>query len=132
MLSAKVFLSLITVTWASLIIVMLPLMLIAVIFDRRWLYSLFLAQDHLVNVILGGHYLTTVSSQLGKLRKDGSRTGKLAADFVDWLFYIARKEIMHCDNAMQKDDIYTFKPWVALTSATIYIGTIYYIIGYLI
>ena len=130
MLSAKVFLSLITVTWASLIIVMLPLMLIAVIFDRRWLYSLFLAQDHLVNVILGGHYLTTVSSQLGKLRQDGSRTGTVAADFVDWLFYVARKEIRHCDNAMQASDIYTFKPWIALTSSSIYILTVYYILNF--
>lgn len=125
---AKVFLFLITVVWLTLIIAMSPLMILALLFDRVWLYSLFLAQDHLVNVILGGHYLTTISSQLGKLRQDGSRTGTVAADFVDWLFYIARNEIRHCDNAMQPDDIYTFKPWVSLLSSSIYIATVWVII----
>ena len=127
-LKAKVFLLLVAILWLSLIIAMLPLMVIAVIFDRDWLYSLFLSQDHLVNVVLGGHYLTTISSQLGKLRQDGSRTGTVAADFVDWLFYIARKEIRHCDNAMQPDDIYTFKPWVSLFSSSIYIATVWALI----
>ena len=128
-LKAKVFLLLVSIVWLSLIVAMLPLMVLAVIFDRAWLYSLFLAQDHLVNVVLGGHYLTTISSQLGKLRQSGSRTGTVAADFVDWLFYIARKEIRHCDNAMQASDIYTFKPWIALTSSSIYILTVYYILS---
>ena len=125
-LKSKVFLFLITLNWGSLILLMLPFMLISLAYDKlinsniKWLYSAFLAQDHLVSVIMGGHYLTTISSELGNQRRKGSKAGTQAANFVDWLFKMAIGELRHCDNAMQKDDIYQFSARRAIAGTVVY------------
>jgi hypothetical protein len=89
------------------------------------LRSIFIAQDYLVNSLAGGHHDTTISSQLGQLKLLGSRTGTVMADFVDWLFYIADGQLEHCINAMQEDDVYLFKPFIAIVGLSLYTANIY-------
>lgn len=129
-LKAKLSLLLIGAIWGSLIIIMLPLLVIAFIYDKLikthsingWLYSLLIAQDHLTNAILGGHYLTTISALLGHLQLSGSRTGDLVARFVDKGFNIATGEVNHCINAMQSDDVYNWSSSRALLGALTYVA----------
>jgi hypothetical protein len=58
-IKAKIALLLIGAIWATLFILMLPLLIIAIIYDakvkthsyRGWAYSLLIAQDHCVNAM---------------------------------------------------------------------------------
>jgi hypothetical protein len=135
-LKSKIALLLIGAIWGSFIILMLPLMLIAFAYDktagthsaRGWLYSLLIAQDHLTNATLGGHYLTTISSLLGHLKQSGSKTGTITARLVDLGFRIATGERNHCVNAMQSDDVYNWSTSRALLGALIYFCGVYALI----
>jgi hypothetical protein len=125
-LKAKLALIIIAIVWASLIIACLPLMLVALIYDKKrknidWLYSLFLAQDYLTSSILGNHHNTTISSLLGQLKTEQSKTGTIVANIVDWLFKIARNERDHCINAMKPDDVYYFSARRALAGFVLYL-----------
>jgi hypothetical protein len=136
-LKAKFFLALIAITWGSLIILMLPLLLVAFIYDKqregiKWLYSILLAQDHLVNAIMGGHFLTTISSMLGHLRLEGSSTGKVAADVVDWLFERAIGQNNHCTVAMEDSDVYQFSARRAIAGSACYYISLYFVINAII
>jgi hypothetical protein len=109
----KFFLTLIILNWGGLIILALPLMVVAYILDRfiggrDWLYSILLAQDHYAHVMMGGHFLTTISAMLGHLREIRSTTGTLSANFVDKCFNKLTGEVNHCTNAMQKEDNFKF------------------------
>lgn len=122
---AKFFLLLVGLNWGSLIIIMLPFLILCYFYDRvregiQWLYSTLLAQDHVANVIMGGHYLTTISSMLGHLRATGSATGTIAANIVDWGFNVATGEVNHCTNAMQDDDVYKFSARRAIAGTVVY------------
>jgi hypothetical protein len=132
-IKAKIALLLIGAIWATLFILMLPLLIVAIIYDakvkthsdRGWAYSLLIAQDHCVNAILGGHYLTTISAIVGYLQTQQSKTGTLAARFIDLGFKIAAGERNHCVNAMQSDDIYNWSTSRALLGALIYFCGVY-------
>jgi hypothetical protein len=137
---AKLALIIVAIVWGSLLIPCIPLMTYSIYYDKKdekidWLYSLFIAQDYLVSAILGNHHNTTISSLLGHLRKQGSKTGTLVANFVDWLFYVARKQVNHCDENMKPGDVYYFSTKRALTGFVIYVLSVAGIItgaGYLI
>ena len=136
-LKAKFFLAIIAITWGSLIILMLPLLLVAFIYDKqregiKWLYSILLAQDHLTNAIMGGHFLTTISSLLGHLRESGSATGEVAADVVDWLFERAIGQTNHCTVAMEKSDVYQFSARRAIAGSACYYISLYFVINAII
>ena len=130
-LKAYLFVALAASTWGSLIVIMSIAMLIAYIYDKlvkaKWLYSHFLAQDHLVNVIFGGHFLTTVSSLLGTLKLRGSRGGTYMANFVDWCFYKLDGQENHCVNAIEKNDIFDFSARRALLGVAAYWLSLYVI-----
>jgi hypothetical protein len=59
-------------------------------------YNLWIVQDQDVNVIFGGKPDETISSRVGIEYLKGSRTAKLIRGVVDWLFYIAVKQVNHC------------------------------------
>ena len=136
-IKAKIFLMLIALNWGSLILLMLPLLLIALVYDKmregiQWVYSLLLAQDHLTNAIMGGHFLTTISSLLGHLRQQGSSTGKVAADFVDKLFELAIGQNNHCTLAMEESDIYQFSASRAILGSICYYVSLYFVVNAII
>jgi len=132
-IKAKLALLLIAVNWGTLILLMSPLMLVAALYDRfvnrdiKWTYSLFLAQDHLVNVIMGGHFLTTISAVLGHLQASGSKSGDIAARVVDKLFYISLGQVGHCAGAGQAEDVHQFSASRSLLGTAVYLATLYFI-----
>tara|TARA_R110000851_G_scaffold183012_1_gene332113 strand:- start:1066 stop:1485 length:420 start_codon:yes stop_codon:yes gene_type:complete len=132
-IKAKIFLLLIGAVWGSLILIMLPLLIVVFLYDKvrqdiDWLRSMLLAQDHLTNAILGGHYLTTISSLLGHLRELGSATGTAVANVVDWGFYVTISQENHCTVSMEKTDVYDWSSSRALLGASVYFGGIYLLV----
>lgn len=59
-------------------------------------YNLWIAQDQDVNVIFGGKPDETISSRVGIEYLKGSRTANCIRGVVDWIFYIAVKQVNHC------------------------------------
>jgi hypothetical protein len=132
-IKAKVFLLLIGAIWGSLILIMLPILVLSFLYDKRrpdinWLYSLLLSQDHITNAILGGHYLTTISSLLGHLRLQGSKTGTAVANVVDWGFYVTIGQENHCTVSMELTDVYAWSTTRALLGALVYFSGLYTIV----
>jgi len=111
-LKAKFFLILIGLNWGSLILLSLPLMLVAYCLDRimglKWLYSILLAQDHYTHVMMGGHFLTTISAMLGHLKTIGSQSGTLVSKVVDWGFERTTGQLNHCTASMEEGDDFLF------------------------
>lgn len=132
-IKAKIFLILIGMIWGSLILIMLPLLIAALFYDKfrpgiSWLYSLLLSQDHMTNAIMGGHYLTTISSMLGYLKEQGSKTGTAVAAVVDWLFYVTIGQENHCTISMQQTDLYAWSTTRALFGSLVYFSGLYTIV----
>lgn len=132
-IKAKFFLTLIAISWGSLIIIMLPLMIVAYIVDRflprtRWLYSILLAQDHMVHAIMGGHFETTISSMLGQLERANSKTGTICANVVDKLFNIASGQTEHCKKSIQEGDKALFSARRAIAGSIIFYIGIYFLL----
>lgn len=128
-------LAMIFVNWAALIALFISIHIVAAIFQYmsgiRWSYSMFLAEDHLVNVVMGGHFLTTISAEIGNMHLSGSRTGAEVAGVVNWLFWIGTRDPRqknHCINAIQKDDIFVFSPRRAIAGTLLFQATNFFII----
>ena len=123
-IKAKIFILLIGLNWGSFITMASPIMFVAYCMDRwerdKWFYSILLAQDHYTNVVMGGHFLTTVSAMLGHLRKSGSGTGTLLAGFVDWSFRTTTGQLNHCTVSMEEGDIFEFNVGRALIGTFIF------------
>lgn len=135
-LKAIFILIMIGVNWASLILLFLPLHIIATtsgfFLSIRWSYSLFIAEDHLVNVIMGGHFLTTVSAEIGNMQTNGSRTGKNVAKVVNWLFYKFTgdpKQKDHCRISIEPNDIFVFSPRRSILGTLLFQGVVVAIIN---
>lgn len=113
-------------TWASLIALLSLVHLVAIIHDYiykpdiKWSYSVFLAEDHLVSVIHGVHFKTTVSALLGHLKLSGSYGGTIMADIVNWCFYKLDGQLNHCENAIEPEDIFNWSPPRALVGVVAY------------
>lgn len=132
-LKAKFALTLITLVWGSLILKDLLRMVFCFVYDKfnpkhQLIRNTLLTQDYYTMVILGGHHLTYISGMLGFFKLDGSRTGTICADFVDWLFLKFTGEPNHCISAMNNDDIYEFSAKRALAGVTLYFASLYLII----
>ena len=103
--------------WLALIILLSALHLVVWLSDKffssRWSLSLFLAEDHLVNACMGGHFKTTISAEVGKMQTMGSSTGTNVARVINKIFYLATKDRVqkdHCRVSMELNDIYVFSP----------------------
>jgi hypothetical protein len=114
-LKAVLILAMIFVNWAALIVLFALLHIFAIINQSitgvRSSYWLFIAEDHLVNAIMSGHFETTISSEIGFMHKNGSRTGAKVASVVNWIFWTTTKDPKqknHCIISIQPADIFAF------------------------
>ena len=127
-LKARVALLSIFIMWLYLIILDAPYMVWAYFYDKKHkppprmgrLHSILLAQDIYVNAQLGGYFRTTISSELGNQSKS-SKSGKLAANVVDYLFEIAGDGPNHCINAIEAEDKHYFNAPYASISLVLWV-----------
>ncbi len=108
-IKAKLLLLAIAVVWGLLIVLMLPFQLpvtLAGIHPRlkRYRYGVWLAQDQMVNAIFGGNHDVSVSSKLGYMSEQGSKTAIAMAKVVDWMFYVAVGQKNHCRASIERDE----------------------------
>ena len=109
-IKAKLLLLSVALTWLLAIVVMsplqLPVTLLAIPFHRlrRYRYKLWISQDQLINAIHNGNPDITVSSRIGWMAKNGSRTAAAMAVVVDWLFYVAIGQVNHCRASIEWDE----------------------------
>lgn len=126
-LKVKFALLVIFIMWVYLIVLDLPYMIHAYLYDKSSstehkegkLHSILLGQDLYVNTQLGGYFRTTISSELGHQSKR-SRSGRLAASVVDWLFELAGDGPNHCVNAIEDEDKHWFDAGFAFKGFTLW------------
>jgi len=129
-LKAKFFLLSVAILWLSMIAQLLPLQLIVMIICiatknpkwREWNYSIWMIQDQLVNVILSGHHLTTVSSTLGMMSYT-SKTAQSMRVVVDYLFKIFAGQKNHCRAAIEVEDVHRYSAIRAALGLTGYVAS---------
>ena len=71
---------------------------------RRWGLSFWLWTDQGVNVILGGNEDVTVSSKVGYMAEQGSKTAQAMAAVIDLLFKLAVNQDNHCQASIERDE----------------------------
>ena len=109
-LKAKLLLLSVALVWLFFIIVMspiqLPVTVLAIWFKplRGYRYKLWISQDQLVNAIHNGNPDITVSSRIGWMAEQGSKTATAMAKVVDFLFYIAIGQRDHCRVSIERDE----------------------------
>lgn len=112
-IKAKLLLLSVAVTWLFFIMVMspiqLPVTLLAIKVKqlRGYRYKLWISQDQLVNAIHNGNPDITVSSRIGWMAEQGSKTAAAMAIVVDWLFYVAIGQVNHCQASIERDEDHT-------------------------
>jgi hypothetical protein len=109
-LKAKFILLTVAIVWLFFIVVMLPLQLPVTVLAwpikplRGYRYKIWIAQDQLVNAILNGNPDVTVSSMVGYMSLNGSKTARHMERVIDWLFYIAIGQENHCRESIEYDE----------------------------
>lgn len=108
-IKAKLLLLSVAVTWLLLIILMLPFQLPVTLAGihpklRRYRYGVWIAQDQMVNAIHKGNPDVTVSSKVGYMAEQGSKTAKTMAVVIDLLFKIAVNQDNHCAASIERDE----------------------------
>jgi hypothetical protein len=110
-LKAKILLVAIALVWGFLILAMLPYQLVVTLLGwayrgsyADYSYGVWIAQDQLVNAIFGGNPDVTVSSKVGWLKKNGSKTAAAMAVVIDWMFYVAVGQENHCIESIEYDE----------------------------
>ena len=109
-IKAKILLLSVALVWLVLIIAMLPLQLPVTLLAwpfkklRGYRYKIWIAQDQMVNAIHNGNPDITVSSRIGWMAEQGSRTAAAMAVVVDLLFYISIGQRNHCAVSIERDE----------------------------
>ena len=109
-MKAKLLLLSVAVVWAYIIIVLLPIMLpvtlLAIPFEglRRYRYAMWISTDQLVNAIHNGNPDITVSSKVGYMAEQGSKTATTMAAVINSLWYIGTGQRNHCIKAIERDE----------------------------
>ena len=67
----------------------------------RYCFNVCIAFDRQVNTWFGGNHNQTISSRAGLARRRGSKMGRIAANFIDWLFRPLERD--HCEKAVEFD-----------------------------
>jgi len=114
---AKMILLGIVIVWSALIFLtwrgwyQVALTLIAIPFKRLrpYRYNLWIAQDQDVNVIFGGNPDITISSKIGYMKLQGSKTASAMAVVVDFLFLVAVGQHNHCVASIERDEAHYTK-----------------------
>lgn len=110
LLKAKFLLLSVALVWMLFILVMAPLQLPVTLLAwpvkglRGYRYKIWIAQDQLVNAIHNGNPDITVSSRIGWMAEQGSKTAASMAVVVDWLFYVAIGQVNHCRASIERDE----------------------------
>lgn len=111
LIRAKVWLIGVGLVWLSLILLMSPFQVpltVGAVWIKAWKsyrYSFWIWQDQGVNVIMtGGNPDVTVSSKIGYMAEQGSKTAQYMARFVDWVFYVTIKQRNHCRASIEYDE----------------------------
>jgi len=109
-IKAKLLLLSIALVWGFILIVLSPLMLpvtllaIPIKAIRRYRYELWISTDQLVNVIHNGNPDVTVSSKVGYMARQGSKTAQAMAAVIDLLFKLAVNQDNHCQASIERDE----------------------------
>ena len=109
-LRAKLLLLSVTLVWLYILIVLLPIILPVTLLAipvkglRRYRYSLWISTDQLVNAIHNGNPDVTVSSKVGYMAEQGSKTAKAMAVVIDLLFKVAVGQDNHCYASIERDE----------------------------
>lgn len=109
-IKAKLLLLSIAIVWAYVILALswliLPVTLAAIKFEslRKFRYGLWIATDQLVNAIHAGNPDITISSRVGYMAEQGSKTATAMAYIIDLLFYIAIGQENHCAVSIERDE----------------------------
>lgn len=112
-IKAKLLLISVALVWLLFIVVMLPVQLPVTLLAwplpwlRSYRYKIWIAQDQLVNAIHNGNPDITVSSRIGWMAEQGSKTAASMAVVVDWLFYVAIGQKNHCRASIERDEDHT-------------------------
>jgi hypothetical protein len=111
-LRAKFLLLSVGLVWLFFILIMAPLQMPVTILAvwlkplRGYRYKLWIAQDQLVNAIHNGTPDTTVSSRVGLMAENGSKTAKKMAAVIDFMFYVAIGQRNHCAVSIERDEVH--------------------------
>ena len=115
-LRAKLLLISIVLVWAYILLALswliLPVTLLAIPIKplRKYRYALWISTDQLVNAIHLGNPDITISSKVGYMALQGSKTAISMAYVIDKLFYLAIGQENHCAASIEKDEAhYEFK-----------------------
>ena len=109
-IKAKFLLLSVAIVWLYILIALcwliIPVTIAAIKFEslRRFRYSLWIATDQLVNAIHNGNPDVTVSSKVGYMAEQGSKTAIAMAYVIDLLFYIAIGQENHCAVSIERDE----------------------------
>lgn len=146
-IKASLVIFMLVVMWGTLIFNEWVSMIMAWVFDRTdakvrvkrdpstgWLHSKLLAQDIMVNVNCGGYFRTTISSELGNLKLQGSETGTIVADVVDLFFIKLFNQYNHCIGAIEPNDRFIFNPFRMVLGFTLFVtvNALKYIVFYMV
>lgn len=111
-LKAKLLLLSVALIWAFFICISLPVQLPITIASflvsnerlKRYVWGFWIWQDQAVNATLGGNPDVTVSSKVGYMAEQGSKTAKVMASVIDFLFYVAVGQKDHCAVSIERDE----------------------------
>lgn len=108
-IKAKLLLLSVALVWGVLIMLMLPFQLPVTIAGihpklKRYRYGVWIAQDQMVNAIHFGNPDVTVSSKVGYMAEQGSKTAKAMAAVIDLLFKLAVNQDNHCQVSIERDE----------------------------
>lgn len=65
---------------------------------KRYIWNLLISIDQLANVILGGHPDETISSRLGKKKREGDKFSEVACGVLDVF------DENHCTKSIEEDE----------------------------
>ena len=111
-LKAKALLLSVGLIWAFFICISLPIQLPITLASflvsnerlKRYVWGFWIWQDQAVNAILGGNPDVTVSSKVGYMAEQGSKTAKAMAVVIDLLFKLAVGQENHCAVSIERDE----------------------------
>lgn len=109
-IKAKLLLLSVALVWGALIVLMLPLIIPVTVLAiplkslRRYRYGLWISTDQLVNAIHNGNPDITVSSKVGYMAEQGSKTAAAMAAVIDLLFKVAVGQENHCQASIERDE----------------------------
>ena len=111
-IKAKLLLLSVALIWAFFISIFSPIQLPITLASflvrnerlKRYVWGFWIWQDQAVNAILGGNPDVTVSSKVGYMAEQGSKTAKAMASVIDLLFKVAVGQENHCQASIERDE----------------------------